>query len=289
MELRQLRYFLALAEELNFTRAAARLNISQPPLSVQISQLEDELKVQLFHRNSRKVELTEAGRMFQQRIMDTLGHLDDAVARTQAVEQGLAGHIDIGLSGSHFHSLLPDRIRSHTLQFPDISIVLHEMQPVTQLEVLRRGRLDASISRSEINDETLYSTRLWKDPVVVAMPTGYPPLQKPVISLEDLRHERFVLLRPESSVFAQKIHGACLAAGYSPQVAQHVVEIPAQLRLVAAGLGVALVPESTTPHMAGVQTARLSDAMPAGDVYAVRRRHHALRILDNFIAHLSAN
>src|SRR5690606_7500234 len=166
MEIRQLKYFLALAQELNFTRAAGRLNISQPPLSVQISQLEEEIGVQLFHRTSRKVELTEAGRVFQKRILDIFGHLNDAVAHTQAVEQGLAGHIDIGLSGSHFQGPLPERIHSYTQRFPDIDIVLHEMQPAMQLETLRRGRLDVSISRAKVNDETVFSTLLWRDPVV---------------------------------------------------------------------------------------------------------------------------
>lgn len=287
MELRQLRYFLALAEELNFTHAAARLNISQPPLSVQISQLENEIGVKLFQRTSRKVELTEAGRVFQQRILDTFGHLSDAISRAQAVERGLAGHIDIGLSGSHFQGPLPERIRSHAQRFPDIAIVLHEMQPATQLETLRRGRLDVSISRASVNDDTLFSTLLWRDPVVVAMPAGATALQRHGLSLADLRHERFVLLKPESSVFAEQIHAACHAAGYMPSIAQQVVEIPAQLRLVAAGLGIALVPASTIPYSAGVATAQLTDPPPPGDVYAVRRRHHATGLLDNFVAHLS--
>lgn len=289
MEIRQLKYFLVLAEELNFTRAASRLNISQPPLSVQISQLESEIGVQLFERTSRKVELTEAGRVFQKRIMDTFGHLNDSVARAQAVEQGLAGHIDIGLSGSHFQGPLPERIHSYTQRFPDIDIVLHEMQPAMQLETLRRGRLDVSISRTKVNDDTVFSTLLWRDPVVVAMPAISDGTRHDNLSMADLSEERFVMLRPESSLFAQRIHNACLSAGYSPRVAQQVVEVPAQLRLVAAGLGIALVPASTVSYSKGIVITELTDPPPSGDVYAVRRKHHLPRLLDNFVAHLSGN
>lgn len=289
MEIRQLKYFLVLAEELNFTRAAGRLNISQPPLSVQISQLEEEIGVQLFERTSRKVELTEAGRIFQKKILDTFGHLNDAVARAQAVEQGLAGHIDIGLSGSHFQGPLPERIHSYTQRFPEIDIVLHEMQPAMQLETLRRGRLDVSISRAKVNDDTLFSTLLWRDPVVVAMPAAGSGARSETISMADLSQERFVMLKPESSLFAQRIHSACLTAGYSPRIVQQVVEIPAQLRLVAAGLGIALVPTSTVPYAKGIVTAQLTDPPPPGDVYAVRRKRHLPRLLDNFVTHLSGS
>lgn len=287
MELRQLRYFLVLAEELNFTRAAARLNMSQPPLSVQISQLETEIDVQLFVRSSRKVELTEAGRVFQQRIMDTFATLNDAVSRARAVQQGRAGHIDIGLAGSHFQGPLPERIRGYSTHFPEVAIVLHEMQPVQQLESLRRGRLDVSISRAAVDDDTLFSTLLWRDPVVVALPSGHAFPSPPRMSLADLCEQAFVLLKPESSVFAQQVYGACLAAGFSPKIAQQVVEIPAQLSLVAAGLGIALVPASTAPYAKGVDVLRLTDVLPAGDVYAVRRRDHASQLLDHFVAHLS--
>jgi len=107
------------------------------------------------------------------------------------------------------------------------------------------------------------------------------------LSMADLRGERFVMLKPESSLFAQRIHSACLSAGYSPRIAQQVVEIPAQLRLVAAGLGIALVPVSTVAYSKGIVITQLTDPPPPGDVYAVRRKHHFPHLLDNFVAHLS--
>lgn len=287
MELRQLRYFSVLAEELNFTRAAERLNISQPPLSVQISQLEDELQVQLFTRSSRKVELTEAGRTFQRTIANVFGHLHDAIIRTQEVEQGIAGHIDIGLSGSHFLSPLPGLIHQYLRRSPDIAIALHEMQPAQQLEALRRGRLDVSISRTEVNDDTLFSTLLWRDPVVAALPHGHPLSDKKPLVLDDLRNAAFVMLKPETSGFAQRLYSACLSAGFAPNVSQHIAEVPAQLSLVAAGLGVALVPESTCRQPEGFVIRKLKGRIPNGDVYAVRRQGEPqVTAVDHFLQYM---
>lgn len=286
MELRQLRYFAVLAEELNFTRAAERLNISQPPLSVQISQLEDELQVRLFNRTSRKVELTEAGRAFQRNIANVFGHLHDAVIRTQEVEQGMAGHIDMGLSGSHFLSPLPELIHRHTKQSPDIAIALHEMQPAQQLEALQRGHLDVSISRTEINDSKLFSTLLWEDPVVAALPSGHALSDRQSLTLNDLRAEAFVMLKPETSSFAQRLYSACLMTGFAPNVAQHISEIPAQLSLVSAGLGVALVPESTCRQSGGFVVCKLEGTIPAGDVYAVRQREPQSAAVERFLQYV---
>lgn len=286
MELRQLRYFAVLAEELNFTRAAERLNISQPPLSVQISQLEDELQVQLFTRSSRKVELTEAGRTFQRSIANVFGHLHDAVIRTQKVEQGMAGHIDIGLSGSHFLSPLPELIHQHMKLSPDIAIALHEMQPAQQLEALRRGHLNVCVSRTEINDSELFSTPLWEDPVVAVLPEGHPLSDRKSLILNDLRDATFVMLKPETSSFAQRMYSACLMTGFAPNVSQHIAEIPAQLSLVSAGLGVALVPESTCRQARGVVIRKLKGLIPPGDVYAVRRREPKIAAVERFLQYV---
>lgn len=285
MELRQLRYFLVLAEELNFSKAAARLNMSQPPLSVQIAQLESELDVVLFRRTSRKVELTEAGRVFQTHVAKVVADLSEGIERTRAVEEGVAGHLDIGLSGSHFHGPLPELIRHYSLSFPNVAIALHEMQPSQHLEALRRGRLDLSISRAEVNDDLLYSALLWRDPAVAVFPAGHPLLSKSDLSLSDLRSEPFVFLKPGSSVFAQKIYGACIGAGFTPMVAQYVVEVPAQLRLVASGLGLALVPCSVCSQVAGIHVRELTDELPSGDVYAIRSKNRRFGVLEAFVAH----
>ena len=276
MELRQLRYFAVLAEELNFTRAAARLHISQPPLSLQIAQLERELGVKLFDRNNRRVALTEAGEAFLNDVRVTLGRLKDATVRAQAVDQGLAGRIEIGLSGSHFMGPAPALIARYRRTHPQVSVLLNEMSPAAQIEALRGHRIDLSISRTRVDDEELQSQPLWPDPVAVALPAGHRLAGRKRLALADLAREPFVVLRQDTSAYARWLAEACAREGFVPDVAQSVAEVPAQLALVAAGLGVALAPESACRQMEGrIAVCALPAALSQAMVYAVTRRQDA--------------
>lgn len=239
MELRHLRYFVALAEELSFTRAAQRLHVSQPPLSLQISQLEGEIGARLFNRTSRQVELTLAGHAFLNDARTLLTQLGGASERARAIGQGLAGRLEIGLSGSHFLGALPRIMAGYATAHPEVSFALHELKPALQLQALRDRRIDLSISRTPVNDAVLSSTLLWKDPVVVALPVGHPLASRRQLTLPDLQAHRFVMLRTDSSAHAQYMLDCCVQAGFAPQVSQWVVELPAVLSLVAAGMGVA--------------------------------------------------
>lgn len=284
MELRHLRYFVALAEELSFTRAARRLHVSQPPLSLQIAQLEQELGVRLFQRTSRRVELTLAGRTYLAEARAVLDRVVQAGARARAIGRGDAGHIDIGLSGSHFLGPLPGLIAAHAKSHPDVSVALHEMPPALQLQALRDRRIDLSVSRTPVNDTVLSSTLLWKDPVVVALPAGHALARRRQLGLADLRTEAFVMLRTDSSAHAQYIHDACVQAGFSPCVAQWVLELPAVLSLVAAGLGVALVPASLAElYPERVRRVRLGREAPRADVYAVQRSAESPPVVQAFL------
>ncbi|HEY9281693.1 MAG TPA: LysR substrate-binding domain-containing protein [Eoetvoesiella sp.] len=284
MELRQLRYFVVLAEELNFTRAATRLHISQPPLSLQIAQLERELGVQLFDRTSRRVVLTEAGHTFLHDVRAVQQRLRDASERVLAVDRGLAGRIEVGLSGSHFMGPLPGVIARYASLVPDVAVVLHEMYPADQIEALRERRIDLSISRVVVSDEILRSVPLWKDPVVVALPVAHRFAGRRKLPLEALASEAFVLLRRGTSAYAQRMYDACMQAGFVPREAQSVAEIPAQLNLVAAGLGVALVPASVCVRFEGVvAVCHLARAVGQADVYAILRRDSRKRVIDTFL------
>lgn len=160
MELRHLRYFIALAEELSFTRAAQRLHVSQPPLSLQIAQLEQELGAQLFVRTSRRVELTLAGQAYLVDARAVLERLDTARQRVAAIGQGQAGRIEVGLSGSHFLGPFPAALARYRHSHPGVDVVLHEMQPSLQQAALRDKRIDVGISRTAVNDDQLSSTLL---------------------------------------------------------------------------------------------------------------------------------
>lgn len=287
MELRQLRYFTTLAEELNFTRAAERLHISQPPLSAQIAQLEEELGVKLFHRNSRRVELTEAGASFLRDVRIIQSRLKEATQRVRHIDAGLAGRLELGLSGSHFLGPLPELIGKLAASHPDIRVILNEMAPNDQLEALREHRIDLSISRQSIEDDVLYSRRLWPDPLVVALPPTHPLAGKARLRLEELAGERFVMLRRETSTFAEHIFRACAAHGFSPNVEQTVGEVPAQLSLVVAGLGIALVPTSTSAYQPRALAFRpLDEPGLEASVHAVMRKDNRKSALDTFVRQL---
>jgi len=244
MELRQIRYFTVLAEELSFTRAARRLHVSQPPLSFQIASLEAELGARLFDRTSRSVVLSTAGHAFLPHAQAVLARLDEARSHVARVASGLQGRVQVGLAGSHFLGPFPQFIQQFRQQRPEVEVVLHEMKPSEHLQALRDGRLDLCVSRNPLGDGQISATLLWPDPVVAAFPPGHRLACNSQVSLAQLHDEDFVFLRLDSSPFAARLYDACVQAGFAPRIVQQVVEIPAALNLVAAGLGVALVPAS---------------------------------------------
>jgi DNA-binding transcriptional LysR family regulator len=244
MELRQLRYFITLANELSFTKAAKLLHVSQPPLSYQIAQLENELGVRLFERTSRSVSLTEAGKALMPHAKAILDRTEEARSHLKRVAGGLCGRVQIGLAGSHFLGPFPKFISQWRQQRPDVEVLLHEMQPTDHMHALKDGRLDLSLSRQAISDNGMRTSLLWKDPVVAALPLGHRLVGHKTIRLKELENDEFVFLRIGSSQFAAHSHQACVQAGFAPRIIQQVVEIPSALNLVAAGLGVALVPAS---------------------------------------------
>lgn len=244
MELRQLRYFNALATDLSFTRAAKNLNVSQPPLSHQIAQLEEELGARLFDRTSRSVSLTEAGRALLPHAKAILMRIDEARGHVARVASGLEGRVQVGLAGSHFMGPFPRFINTFRQMRPKVKIALREMKPADHLHALRGDQLDICLSGTPAEDTQVSSALLWRDPVVAALPPGHRLAKRNRISLADLRNEDFVFLQRDSSAFAKRLHEACLLEGFAPRIVQEVVEIPAALNLVAAGMGVTLVPAS---------------------------------------------
>jgi DNA-binding transcriptional LysR family regulator len=290
MELRHLRYFLALAEELSFTRAADRLHVSQPPFSLQIGQLEEEIGARLFARTSRRVELTPAGHAFLNDARAILERVDTAISRAAAIEKGLAGRIEIGLSGSHFFGPLPRLIAGYSQDHLDVSILLHELKPAIQLEALRDRRIDLSISRTPVNDVVLTSIKLWNDPIVAALPRGHRLGRRKRLTLADLRNERFVMLRLDTSAYAQHIYDHCVQAGFAPKVVQLVSEIPAVVSLVAAGMGVALIPQSMAHiHHDLIHVVSLGSGGPHSDVYAVQRAEDGSNVTSAFVRFIACH
>ena len=272
MEMRQLRYFTVLAQELSFTRAAHKLHVSQPPLSFQIASLEEELGTRLFDRTSRSVQLSAAGAAFLPHARAVLERLEQARTQVRQVAQGFEGSVHMGLAGSHFFGPLPHFIAAFRQSRPKVDMVLHEMMPTDHLQALHDGTVDISLMRSPSEHPGLQAQLLWRDPVVAALPLGHRLAGRKRIELADLQDDAFVMLRPGSSVYAQKVFDACVAAGFVHRVMQQVIEAPAMVNLVAAGLGVALVPASMARmHKDGVALCPLSGRKLHGDVHALRR------------------
>lgn len=284
MELRHLRYFVTVADESSFTRAAERLHISQPPLSQQIAQLEDELGTRLLVRTSRRVELTLAGTAFLDHARAILERVDRARSEARAMGAGSAGRLDIGLSGSLLLGPLPQLIAEYRRSHPAVDVILHEMTPTMQLEGLLDRKLALSLSRTALDDESVTSEMAWPEAVVAALPHGHALARRRTLTLDDLKGEDFILLRLDSSGFARYLHNCCIKAGFVPRVAQQVVESQAIPSLVAAGLGVGLVPASVQGVLrTGVEYRVVERNALRADVYAIRRRDDASPIAESFM------
>ena len=243
MELRHLRYFVTVAEELSFTAAARRLRVSQPPLSQQIRDLEYELKTALFARTSRRVELTPAGLSFLEHARAILAQAEQAVEQARAIGLGRIGTLDIGTTGSVLLGPLAPLIAAFNAQFPQVLVRLHEMAPQDQQAALHARRTDVSFLRRPADDPDLITELAWHENVGVVLPKQHPLAERTQIPLSILRDEDHVFLRLRDSRFAQYLRDCCVEAGFTPRISQQVVESYSLTSLVAGGLGVALVPE----------------------------------------------
>ncbi len=246
MELRHLRYFVAVAEELHFGRAARRLHLAQPPLSQQIRALETELGLQLFHRTSRRVELTAEGRAFLERARLVLTHAERAAEFGRAAGRGEAGRLAIGFVTSAVYNLVPAILREFHRVRPQVEMRCFEMDPEEQIAALRHHKLDVAFLRSAVQEEELVSTVLSRESLVVAMPEERAPgpAGQPVRLAEFMRDEFIMLPRTLAPMYHDLVVNSCRRAGFRPRFNHEAGEWQTALALVAAGLGVMLVPHS---------------------------------------------
>lgn len=246
VELRHLHYFVAVAEELHFGRAAERLHMAQPPLSQQIRQLEAELSTKLFARTTRKVEMTPAGELFLARARQILADVEAATVDARRAERGELGRLSVGFTGSATYELLPSIARMLRDELPDVELELHgEMLTPAQVAALHRGELDVGLLRPPVRCPDLAVHVIRREPLVVVLPQHHPFANDCAINLSKLRAERFISYPSNfRSVMHQAVEGACRTAGFRLHVAQEVAETSTLVSFVAAGMGVALVPAS---------------------------------------------
>lgn len=245
MDLRQLRYFVAVAEELHFGRAAQRLRIAQPPLSQQIQRLERQVGFPLFERNRRKVTLTRAGQSLLAEARRAIAQADRVRETAERIRSGDAGHVRIAFVGSALYGILPAMLRRLREQAPDIELSVQEMESNDQLAALEDDLIDLGFVRPPLPHGALTARHLGTERLVAALPADHRLAGDPSIRLDALAGEPFVLFAQEHGTgFWNTVVHACTAAGFAPRIAYQAEHIHTMVGLVAAGFGVSLVPAS---------------------------------------------
>ena len=287
MELRHLRYFVAVAEELHFGRAAKRLCITQQPLSRQIKDLEEELGVELFYRTKRTVRLTEIGQIFLTETRKTLEQAEYAVQLVQQASEGKIGQITIGFTGSALNVVLPIAVRQFKKYYPQVELTLKRMQTPEQIKALQAGQIDLGLLHPPINEDALILETIYQEQLVVALPDTHPLAKDSsvAISLQQLANESFIIFpRHIGSVLYDRIINLCQQAGFSPNIIQEAIPQQTILGLVAAEIGVSLIHSSVrTLGRSGVVFKDLIEPTPILETAVAWNPNTTNLILPSFI------
>jgi len=284
MDLRLLRYFAVLADEMHFGRAAARLHISQPPLSQQIRILEEEMGTALFLRSQHRVELTEAGKTLKEQAPLIFAQFERAIDLTRCAGRGEVGSLEIGIISSAMVDPIPRTLRAFSKQHPQVHWTLHEMTPAAQIQALRERRLDVCFFRVMHDDPDIVSEVVMRETVVAALPLGHRLAARDAINLRELETERFVSFGLRQSQLARYLQDCCVEAGFTPQIDQEVVEVHTLLCLVREGLGVALLPSSACQlATGGVVFVPLAGSQPEVSLHARYRADDSSPVLGLFL------
>ena len=287
MELRHIRYFVAVAEELNFTRAAARLGIGQPPLSQQIKDLESELGAALLRRVPHGAELTEAGKAFLEEGRRALAAAESAATAVKRAVRGESGHLKLGFTSSaHFNAVVPTTIRQFTGRYPKVQLSLEEANTNKLLDAVSRGALDVAFTHSGLEQGTGLSCLAVKvEPLVAALPATHAKAGGRAVRLADLAGDEFIL-KPRSvgPELHRQVIEACRKAGFEPSLGHEAPQLATVISFVAAGLGVALVPASMQDVRAsGVSYLPLSDVEASISLCLVWRRADPSKVVQNLV------
>ena len=285
MELRYLRYFVAVAEELSFTRAAERLNIAQPPLSQQIRRLEARLGVTLLRRSKRRVELTEAGRVFLRQAYQAIQSLEEGILLAQRADRGEIGRLAVGILVYISYTLIPPILREFRAQFPEVHVELRFLTNTLQIAALLSGQVDVCFVRPPIDNPDIASKLISRERFILAMPATHPLAGKSAVSIKQFKNDPFIMyVRELGPTFCSSLVQFCAKAGFSPKVALEVSQINAAVGLVGAGIGVALVPQSMNQlHFDNVVYRPLIERAPNVDVLLAWQAGRPSELLKSFI------
>jgi DNA-binding transcriptional LysR family regulator len=290
LELRLLHYFVTLAEELHFSRAAQRLCITQPPLSVAIKQLEDGLQAQLFERSSKGVRLTPAGEHLLGKARQLLALSDQAALETRDVARGTRGHLRLGFVGSSLYRGLPQALAQLQQSHPQVRVDMLEANSAEQIQGLLQMRLDVALVHSIQPPEGIASQLIVEEPFVACLPEGHRLCACEAIDLSALQGDRLILFSNlVSPTYHQRIYEMCLAHGFAPEVRHEVRHWLSVISMVSLGQGVALVPAALErvglPRLA---FRPLRGTHPSSEMLAMWRRAPANPLVQALLAHLRA-
>jgi DNA-binding transcriptional LysR family regulator len=286
MDLRRLRYFVAVAEELSFSRAAQRLRISQPPLSNQIKQLEEELGVQLFKRSSRGVRITDAGEVLLADARRIFVQLEQTTRIVQRVGHGEVGRLTLGFVPSASNEMLPSILRTFRHRYPEVELFLREMRPDRVVQRLHDQQIDAGFLYLSLDDASLNVECVSREPLVLALPESHRLASKPRIALQALTEEPFILpARYSMPGLYGQVTKACHQAGFVPRAVQKDVWLMQTIvGLVAGNIGVALVPASLRNlRRRGVVYKQVYGLSPTVELGMVWRRNDLGAVLHSFL------
>jgi DNA-binding transcriptional LysR family regulator len=285
MELRHLRYAVAVADTLNFTRAAERLHIAQPPLTQQIRALENEIGLTLFDRTNRKVSLTAAGAVFVEHARRILRDVEGMTAASQRVHRGEEGRLVIGFLSSIAFDYFPRVMRTFRTRYPAAQVELLEMKHLPLLNALRSGTVDLAFIRKFFDDPAIRVQQVLLERFVAILPAGHPLSKHRTIDPSRLAEESFVTVmkRGAPSVYAHTI-SICRKAGFEPNVVQEANDIQACVGLVSGGIGVSIVPDSirklAIPGVTYCELLGLTDQM---EIVAATRSDDSSGVLQRFL------
>ncbi|MBD8490304.1 LysR family transcriptional regulator [Echinicola sp. CAU 1574] len=245
MEIRQLKYFMVLSEELHFHKAAEKLCIVQPALSKQLKLLEEELGIALLQRDKRNVKLTAAGKYFKAEIRVILDQLELVKSHTRLIQEGEKGEIRIGYVGSCIHTFLPDVLTEMHNSFPHIQTYLNEMTSFTQLKAIKNGELDIAFLRNPYPDPLYGSQLVFRETFSLVLPENHPTDEHNFQELSQLADEEFILpTRADGELYYRLQLSICEDSGFSPRIAHETVHGHTVLNLVGHGLGITFLPTS---------------------------------------------
>ncbi|MBN3727860.1 LysR family transcriptional regulator [Burkholderia sp. Ac-20379] len=282
MDLRQLRYFVAVARERNFTRAAAQLHIAQPPLSRQIQLLEEELGVQLLIRNSRPVQLTDAGRLFHEQAIQLLGRAEQLQAATRRVGLQQRSVLSIGFVASTLYGGLPQVLQKLRARAPELDIQMVELMSIEQVAALKAGRIDIGFGRVPHSDPSVAGAVILEERLAVALPRASPMAgSAEPMPIAQLAGQRLIVYPKEPRPgFADQVLSAVHGHGVAPSEVLEVREIQTALGLVAAEFGVCVIPQSACQMRHDVHYRLIDDARVTSPVILNHRLNDNSRYLE---------